>query len=97
MNPFYQSLLRNSTPVQSTVVQSAPPIMNGPIGVFQGVLQRARQIASGFQNPQQLVRQCFPDAPAEVAGDPDQLVNWLQQSGRVNPQMVQMARQILGR
>lgn len=63
----------------------------------QSVLQRAMQLAQSFRNPQQLVQQFFPDAPAEVSGDPEQLVGWLQQTGRVNPQLVQMARQMCGR
>ena len=71
--------------------------MNGPFGALNSVFQRANQLASSFQNPQQMVQQYFPDAPAEVAGDPDQLIGWLQQTGRVSPQMVQMARQMMGR
>ena len=63
----------------------------------QSVLQRAMQLAQSFRNPQQLVQQFFPDAPAEVSGDPEQLIGWLQQTGRVNPQLVQMARQMTGK
>ena len=63
----------------------------------QNVLQRAMQLAQSFRNPQQLVQQFFPDAPAEVSGNPEQLIGWLQQTGRVNPQMVQMARNMMGR
>lgn len=62
-----------------------------------GLMQRAQQLAGMFGNPQQMVRQYFPDAPAEISGDPEQLIGWLQQTGRVNPQMVQMARRMLGR
>ena len=68
----------------------------GPFGAMQGIMQRAQQLASSFQNPQQLVQRYFPDAPAEVSGNPEQLIGWLQQTGRVNPQMVQMARSIMG-
>lgn len=96
MNPF-QAIMGRSAPVRQMAGQSAQPMMNGPLGALQGVMQRAQQIASGFQNPQQMVQQFFPDAPVDVRDNPDQLVNWLQQTGRVNPQMVQMARQMIGR
>ena len=95
MNPF-QAIMGGSMPLQNAGGQMGQPMMGGPFGALQGVIQRARQIASGLQNPQQLVSQYFPDAPADVQGDPDQLLGWLQQSGRVSPQMVQMARQMTG-
>ena len=97
MNPFFQALTGNSTPMLAMGGQTVQPMMNGPLGVLQGAIQRANQIASGLQNPQQLVNQYFPDAPEEIRNDPGQIVNWLQQTGRVNPQMIQTARQLMGR
>ena len=70
------------------------PLFNN---MMQGVMQRAQQLAGGLQNPQQLVQRFFPDAPAEVSGDPQKLLGWMQQTGKVNPQQVQMAQQMLGR
>ena len=96
MNPF-QAIMGGSAPVQPMAGQIPQPTMNGPFGALQGVIQRAKQLAGSLQNPQQMVQQYFPDAPAEVSNDPDRLIGWLQQTGRVNPQMVQMARQMLGR
>jgi len=96
MNPF-QAIMGGSAPVQNQMGQSAMPVMNGPFGALQNVMQRARQMAGMFQNPQQMIQQCLPDAPAEVRNDPDQLVAWMQQTGKVNPQMIQMARQMMGR
>lgn len=96
MNPLYQALTGpGSAPAPGTGNMPGMP-MGGPLGAVQGVMQRAQQIAASFQNPQQMVRQYFPDAPAEVSNDPNQLLGWLQQTGRVNPQMVQMARQMMG-
>lgn len=97
MNPLFQMLTGSSTPVQSAGRQIAQPTVNGPFGALQSVIQRANQLAGSLQNPQQMVKQYFPDAPAEVSGDPEQLIGWLQQTGRVTPQMVQMARQMMGR
>lgn len=96
MNPF-QAIMGGSSPMQTPVGQSMPQTPGGPFGAIQAIMQRAQQMANSFRNPQQMVQQYFPDAPAEVAGDPDQLVGWLQQTGRVTPQMVQMARQMMGR
>lgn len=96
MNPLFQAL-NGATSAPATQMGSVPSMpMGGPLGAVQGVMQRAQQIAASFQNPQQMVRQYFPDAPAEVSNDPNQLLGWLQQTGRVNPQMVQMARQMMG-
>ena len=91
MNPV-QAIMGAFTPVTGNGGQIGQPMMNGPFGALQGVFQRAQQLAGNFQNPQQLVNQFFPDAPAEVRNDPDALANWLQQSGRVSPQMMQIAR-----
>ena len=97
MNPLYQALNgAMSAPTNPmSNVPSAP--MNGPLGALQNVMARAQQIAGSMQNPQQIVQQYFPDAPAEIRNDPNQLIGWLQQTGKVNPQMVQMARQMMGR
>lgn len=65
--------------------------------MLQSAIQRAQQIAGSFQNPQQMIQQILPDAPQEIRNDPDQIIGWLQQTGRVNPQMVQMVRQMMGR
>lgn len=96
MNPM-QAIMGAFTPASGNGGQFGQPQMGGPIGMLQGAIQRAQQLAGNFQNPQQMVNQFFPDAPEEIKGDPDQLVAWLQQTGRVNPQMVQMARQMMGR
>ena len=96
MNPF-QAIMGCSGPVQTPGGPTAQMNPGGPFGAMQALIQRAQQMANSFRNPQQMVQQYFPDAPAEIAGDPEQLVGWLQQTGRVTPQMVQMARQMMGR
>lgn len=95
MNPF-QAIMGGSMSGQAPVGQMGQPMIGGPIGMLHGAMQRAQQLAQQFQNPQQMVQQYFPDAPAEVQGDPNQLLQWMQQTGKVNPQMVQMARQMMG-
>lgn len=71
-------------------------IMGWPIGQMQNVVQQAQQLAGMFQNPQQVVSRFFPDAPAEISGDPNQLLGWLQQTGKVTPQMIQVAKSMMG-
>lgn len=70
------------------------PIFNG---MMQGVIQKAQQLAGTLQNPQQLVQRFFPDAPAQVANNPEQLLNWMKQTGRVNDQQIQMVRSMIGK
>lgn len=96
MNPV-QAIMGAFTHATGNGGQIGQPIMNGPFGALHGVLQSAQQLAGSLQNPQQLVNRFFPDAPVEVRNDPDALMNWMQQSGRVSPQMIQMARQMCGR
>ena len=93
MNPF-QAIMGRFSPAQNQTASSSPMMPNAGFGAILG---RAQQLANTLQNPQQLVSRFFPDAPAEVTGDPDQLLAWMQQTGRVNPQMVQIAQQMLRR
>lgn len=93
MNPF-QAIMGQISRPQTQMSQPSPAMPNAGFG---GIFGQMQQIANMFQNPQQLVQRFFPDAPQEVINDPDQLVNWMQQTGKTNPQMIQMARQMLGR
>ena len=97
MNPLFQALTGGMGLPGASSAQTHMQSAGAPTGAFPGVLGRVQQLASMFQNPQQLVQRYFPDAPAEVQGDPEQLIGWLQQTGRVNPQTVQMARSMMGR
>lgn len=94
MNPLFQAMMGNSARPAAPMTNPSSTMPNAGFG---GVFGRAQQIANAFSNPQQIVQQYFPDAPAEMRNDPEQLIGWLQQTGRVNPQMVQMARQLMGR
>ena len=50
-----------------------------------------------MQNPQQLVQRIIPDVPKEIMNDPNQIINWLQQTGRITPQQIQQAQMMMGR
>ena len=75
-------------------VPSGPP--GPPVAGFGNPMQMVQRLAQQFQNPQMLVDRFFPNAPEEVRNDPEQLVGWMQQSGMVTPQMIQMARSMMG-
>ena len=94
MNPLYQAIMGGLSHAGGGMNNSAPTMPNAGFG---GVLNQAQQLANTFRNPQALVQRFMPDAPAEIQNDPEQLIGWLQQTGRINPQMVQMARQMMGR
>lgn len=97
MNPLFKTLTGGFNASGNQTGNSAPNMFGGPAGMLQAAIQRAQQIAGSFQNPQQMIQQILPDAPQEIRNDPDQIIRWLQQTGRVNPQMVQMVQQMIGR
>ena len=93
MNPF-QAIMGRFNPVQNQTGVSSQMSMNDGFG---GIFCQAQQLANMFRNPQEMVQRIFPDAPAEASGDPDQFLAWMQQTGKVTPQMIQMARNMCGR
>lgn len=81
---------------QNAFSQPPVPQMNNvpsmPMNGLQNVVERARSM---MQNPMNAVRQMIPGLPESIANDPNQIINWLQQTGRVNPQMMQTAQQLM--
>ena len=94
MNPLYKALTgaQNalSQPPQMQMNNPSPAPMNG----LQGIVERAKQMMQAMQNPQQAIRQFIPGLPENISQDPNAIINWLQQTGRVNPQMIQTAQQL---
>lgn len=64
---------------------------------MQKIMAQASEIMQSFQNPQQLISRMMPGVPAEIRNDPNQIISWLQQTGKVTPQMMQMAQQMMGK
>ena len=64
---------------------------------MQQIMSKASQMMQQFQNPQQLIQQMMPGVPAEIRNDPNQIISWLQQTGKITTQQIQMAQQMLGR
>lgn len=63
---------------------------------MQNVMSRANQLAKQFQNPQQLISRMIPGIPDGIRNDPNQILTWLQQTGKVSDQQIMMARQMMG-
>ena len=66
--------------------------MRAMFNQYQNVINMANQM---MQNPQQAVANAFPDMPKEISGDPNQIMGWLRQNGRINPNAMNMARQLM--
>ena len=64
---------------------------------MQRVMAQANQMMQSFQNPQQLIQQVLPGIPEGIRNDPNQIINWLQQTGKVSEQQIRMAQQMMGR
>ena len=64
---------------------------------MQNVMQRASQMMQQFQNPQALLQRILPGVPEGIRNDPNQIISWLQQNGKISEQQIRMARQMIGR
>lgn len=105
MNPLYNMLMGQQAfpqqqapqqPAQSQGYSAVPeyhPVQQQSYAApqFQNPVQRANYILQAMRNPAAFVRQAIPDLPPQIANDPNQILQWLQQSGRVTPQQVQEA------
>lgn len=91
MNPLFNMLTGGQNGPLQAVQQHMNNLPSMPMSGLQGVVERARSM---MQNPMQAVRQMIPGLPDSIANDPNQIIGWLQQTGRVNPQMMQTAQQL---
>ena len=57
-------------------------------------IQKLQYAYQAMMNPQQFVRQAFPDIPAEIQNNPNQILNYLQQTRNIsNGQINQLVNQ----
>ena len=52
-------------------------------------LQKMNYIMQAMQNPAAFVRQAFPDIPAQIQNDPNQILQYLQQTRHISNQQIQ--------
>ena len=85
-NPFYQSVVGNA-------MQQSQPGFQKP----QNPLQTMQMVMQAMQNPAGFVKQMFPDIPANIQNDPNQIFQYLNQTrGQVSQQQVDQAQQTMG-
>lgn len=64
---------------------------------MQRVMNQASQMMQQFQNPQQLISRMMPGIPEGIRNDPNQIISWMQQTGKITPEQIRMAKQMMGR
>ena len=64
--------------------------------IMQNIMNRANMMMKQLKNPQQLVRKMMPGIPEEIQNDPNKIISWMQQNGKITEQQIQMARQMMG-
>lgn len=81
MNPLYDMLMGG---------QQAPqqPQMPQPTNAMSP-FQRIGMIRQAMANPAAFVKQQFPDIPDQIANDPNQILNYLQQTRGISNQQIQ--------
>jgi len=86
MNPLYNQLMGQQVPQQKPIQQ---PMSGGP--QFMNPMQKMNYILQAMRNPAQFVRNAIPDLPAEIANDPNRILQYLQQTRGITDQQIQQA------
>lgn len=88
VNPIYQQYFGGGAPVQGT----SPSFSGQP-----SPIQRMMAIMQAMSNPVAFVKQRFPDIPASIQNDPNQVFQYLQRTRNpVTDQQIQEAQQMKG-
>lgn len=82
-NPLYQMLMGQNRMPQPTYSGMR----------FQNPIQKMQYIMQAMMNPAAFVRQQFPDMPAEISNNPNQILSWMQQTKGVSSMDIQQAQQ----
>lgn len=77
MNPLYNMVMGTG--------QQMPSYQQS----FNTPVSRTNAIYQAMMNPSAFVQQAIPDLPPQIANDPNQILQYLQQTGRVTPQQIQ--------
>ena len=64
---------------------------------MQNIMAKASQMMQQFQNPQMLLQRMLPGVPEGIRNDPNQIISWLQQNGKITDQQIRMAQQMMNR
>lgn len=63
--------------------------MQNPLFNMIGAYQKVNQIMQTMQNPVAFVKQQFPDIPDNILNDPDQILQYLQQTRNISNEQIQ--------
>lgn len=83
MNPLYQQFMGLSNP------KNSPAGFSGQTFQFQNPVQKMQYIMQAMTNPAAFVKRAFPDIPDGIQNDPNQILNYLQQSRGISDQQIQ--------
>ena len=78
MNPLYNMLMSSQMNRSNAV---SPQVMNP--------MQKMQYIMQAMTNPAAFVRQAFPDIPARIQNDPNQILQYLQQTRHISNDQIQ--------
>lgn len=88
-NPLFNMLMGQ----QGTVQRPTTPQMSGMR--FQNPVQKMQYILQAMQNPAAFVKQAIPDLPDSISNNPNQILQYLQETrGISNEQIQQIASQM---
>lgn len=82
MNPLYNMIMSGAMSGQNAM---SPQAMN-PIQKMQYIMQ-------AMTNPAAFVRNAFPDIPANIQNNPNQILQYLQQTRNISNQQIQQIMQ----
>lgn len=63
--------------------------MPNPLFNMIGAYQKVNQIMQTMQNPAAFVKQQFPDIPDNIMNDPNQILQYLQQTRNISNEQIQ--------
>lgn len=75
MNPLYNAYMSN-------------PI-NRPAASNLNPMQRMGQVMQAMRNPIPIIKQAFPDIPAYMQNDPNQILSYLKQTRNISNEQIQ--------
>lgn len=82
MNPIFNMLMGNQPGMPQMQPTSPQQMPSTPVS-------RANAIYQAMINPAAFVRQAIPDLPPQIANDPNQILQYLKQTGRVTSEQIQ--------
>ena len=85
-NPLYQML------TQGNAAPPYQPLQQGTTASgmwYTNPMQKANYILQAMQNPAAFVKQAFPDIPAAMQNNPNQILQYLQQTRGISNETIQ--------